>query len=432
MQKQKINLHIIERCNFACKYCFAHFGQNKMLRKDEWITIIDNCINSGKINEINFAGGEPLLHPDFIDMVKYIAECNKSSANKIKCSLITNGSLLNEEWIKENGGYFNTVGISVDSTNEETMKQIGRCDKSGKYISKDRLMQILDWFYQYHSNVKIKVNTTVNIYNKDEIFADCLIKAKNVKRWKLLKISPFENDTFSNKELLITDEEYQNYVEQNLSVLNVAYIQDNVLYKSANMEIVAEKDMKGAYLMVDSNGCLVDNTLNDNYTPLINCLDEPLIEGIKKLNFNAELYSSRYKKIGREEQRQQARERKQKRIQTIKKLSKKGLSADEIAKQVGCCKDTVYKYADKQPLAEKVLKLYEKGLKQKDIAKKLNCSEGAVSMILKPYKPKKETVITDLFKQGLRQCDIVKKTGYSKSTVLRVLRRYKKNNERDC
>lgn len=289
MQKQKINLHIIESCNFSCKYCFAHFGQDKLLRKAEWIKVIDNCVNSEMISEINFAGGEPLLHPDFMDIVKY------SVSRGMVCSFITNGLLLNEEWIKENGGYFNTVGISVDSVNKETMKKIGRCDKSGNYISKDRLKQILHWFYWYHSDVKIKVNTTVNIYNKDEIFADCLLTAKNVKRWKILKMCPFENNTFSNKELAITTEQYNEYVKRNLSVMDIQYTENNVLYRSAGMEIVAETDMKGAYYIIDTGGYLVDNTVNDNYIRLINCVNEPLIKGINQLNFKSELYSLRYK-----------------------------------------------------------------------------------------------------------------------------------------
>lgn len=284
----KINLHIIENCNFSCKYCFAHFRQDTLLRKSEWIRIIDNCINSKMIDEINFAGGEPLIHPDFMDIVKYAID------RGVVCSFITNGSLLNEEWIAKNGGYFNTVGISVDSVKESTMKEIGRCDKSGNYMSKSRLKKILDWFYQYHSNVKIKINTTVNRYNKDETFADCLMTAKNVKRWKMLKMCPFENDTFSNKELMITAEQYNEYVKRNLSAMNIQYVENNILYKLEHMEIVAETDMKGAYYMVDAGGYLVDNTTNDNYKRLINCMEEPLIEGINQLNFNFELYSSRY------------------------------------------------------------------------------------------------------------------------------------------
>lgn len=103
----------------------------------------------------------------------------------------------------------------------------------------------------------------------------------------------------------------------------------------------------------------------------------------------------------------------------------RNVSADEIANQVGCCKDTVYKYADKQSLDKKIIKLYEKGLKQKDIAKKLNCSEGTVSEVLKPYKQDKNTVVINLFEQSFKQCDIIKQTGYSKNTVSKILKEYK-------
>lgn len=67
----KINLHIIEACNYACKYCFAHYDNHKFLTIKDWKEIIDVCYESKLFDEINFAGGEPLLHPDITYIIDY-------------------------------------------------------------------------------------------------------------------------------------------------------------------------------------------------------------------------------------------------------------------------------------------------------------------------------------------------------------------------
>ena len=67
----KVNLHITQKCNYSCKYCFAHFENSNDLEIDDWKEIIDNLKSSNLINEINFAGGEPVLYKDFSKLVEY-------------------------------------------------------------------------------------------------------------------------------------------------------------------------------------------------------------------------------------------------------------------------------------------------------------------------------------------------------------------------
>lgn len=178
---------------------------------------------------------------------------------------------------------------------------------------------------------------------------------------------------------------------------------------------------------------------NTFFEPLKQSELQATIRSVDKNNYNLsvskffELISATKEEIAlydtfskRRRERKKAREEKDKRNQTIKELSQQDVSVDEIAKQVNCCKDTVYKYAERKPVDYIfLLELYKQGFKQKDIAKKLECSEGMVSEILKQYKPNKKEVIIDLFESGMKQVDIVKQTGYSKSTVIRVLKEYK-------
>ena len=42
--KYKINIHVLEACNFRCRQCFSKFGTKKLLPVEGWKKIIDNCI----------------------------------------------------------------------------------------------------------------------------------------------------------------------------------------------------------------------------------------------------------------------------------------------------------------------------------------------------------------------------------------------------
>lgn len=101
-----------------------------------WKKIIDNCIAGANVAEFNIAGGEPMLYPGLVELVQYIRD------KGVKVSLITNGSLMDEEWVKNCAWMYETIGFSVDSLNDETNRKIGRCNKNGKPIPAGRIVEL--------------------------------------------------------------------------------------------------------------------------------------------------------------------------------------------------------------------------------------------------------------------------------------------------
>lgn len=65
--------------------------------------------------------------------------------------------------------------------------------------------------------------------------------------------------------------------------------------KTARREIVVEPDMKASYVLIDSNGCLLDNAV-DEMTPVevCDCLREDFKDGLKKLTLDRKRYEARY------------------------------------------------------------------------------------------------------------------------------------------
>jgi len=107
----KAYLHITQRCNLNCKYCYnkRNLNGNKAeLSTREWIKVISELETVG-IKTFILTGGEPFLNEDLLEIVLHI------DGEKI---LLTNGTLLTEKKYKilEN---VNKIIISLDSTNEE-------------------------------------------------------------------------------------------------------------------------------------------------------------------------------------------------------------------------------------------------------------------------------------------------------------------------
>ena len=290
-EKYKINLHILEACNFRCRQCFSKFGTEKLLPVEDWKKIIDNCIAGADVTEFNIAGGEPMLYPGLTELVKYIR------SKGVKASLITNGSLMDEEWIKNYSGLYETIGFSVDSLDDETNRKIGRCDRSGKTMPSGRIVELCGLIRKYAPGCRIKINTVVSALNKDEAMSD-FIDEIAADRWKILRMKPFQYGSFSNLDIQVSDEEFEEFVERNREKNREKDKEDGkeAGVETARREVVVEPDMKASYVLIDSNGCLLDNAV-DEITPVAvcDCLRENFAEGLRRLTLDMEKYEARYK-----------------------------------------------------------------------------------------------------------------------------------------
>ncbi len=87
----RMDLAITYRCNNACIHCYNAPGRGKTeLKLAEWKTIIDQIWKIG-IPHIVFTGGEPTLHADLFDLIKY------ANSIGIITGLNTNGRRLKDK-----------------------------------------------------------------------------------------------------------------------------------------------------------------------------------------------------------------------------------------------------------------------------------------------------------------------------------------------
>lgn len=112
----RCELIILEACNFKCSYCrglkdwICGDRKLKMLSLEEIKRNIDLWCVPFPLENIRFSGGEPTLHPDIIEIVKY----SKSKGIK-RIALSTNGSNKSELYFKLVEAGVNDFSISLDA-----------------------------------------------------------------------------------------------------------------------------------------------------------------------------------------------------------------------------------------------------------------------------------------------------------------------------
>ncbi|WP_037355327.1 viperin family antiviral radical SAM protein [Selenomonas sp. FC4001] len=269
----KVNLHITQKCNYACKYCFAHFDNNNDLSLDQWKHIIDNLKNSGIVDAINFAGGEPVLHKDFPAIVSYAYN------QGFRLSLITNGSLmLNPNLMPpELFKRVDTLGISVDSINPQTLIALGACNKSQEVLTFDKLTQLIALALSVNPNIRIKLNTVITKLNEKEDLT-IIGKQLNIARWKFLRMKLFIHNNFNNSPLLSNQGEFDNFVARHTKV---------------SRDVVPENDLTRSYIMIDNQGQLLDDE-TENYNVVGSLLTEDFTKVFARYSFDESTYASRY------------------------------------------------------------------------------------------------------------------------------------------
>jgi len=113
-----LRISITQRCNLRCPYCHREgevASPSIEMTRDEIVRITGIAVGLG-ISRVKLTGGEPLLRPDILDIVKGIAELRGLK----DFSMTTNGTNL-ASWAKglhKNG--LNRVNISIPSLDAET------------------------------------------------------------------------------------------------------------------------------------------------------------------------------------------------------------------------------------------------------------------------------------------------------------------------
>ncbi len=144
MQTAPLPFHLLTKpagaaCNLGCKYCFFLSKENlyparesPLMTEDVLETYIRALMDAspGPEVEVSWQGGEPLLRGlDFYRRSVELAEKHRKASQRVKHTIQTNGTLIDDEWaafFKQNK-YL--VGLSLDGP--QSLHDAYRVDKKG-------------------------------------------------------------------------------------------------------------------------------------------------------------------------------------------------------------------------------------------------------------------------------------------------------------
>jgi cyclic pyranopterin phosphate synthase len=122
-----LRVSITDRCNYKCVYCrTGEMGaQYPELRIDEYLRLIRLFVDLGII-KVRLTGGEPLLRPGLVELVKELKALRTPAGLPLDLALTTNGHLLEglAEPLKAAG--LDRVTVSMDAVEALTFERITR------------------------------------------------------------------------------------------------------------------------------------------------------------------------------------------------------------------------------------------------------------------------------------------------------------------
>jgi MoaA/NifB/PqqE/SkfB family radical SAM enzyme len=116
-------LIVTRRCNLSCGYCSEYDSFSDPVPTDVLKARIDALHRLGSIN-ITMLGGEPLMHPDIAELVRYAGQ-------KANVSIVTNGFLLRNGVIEAlNEAGLNNLTVSIDTLKADPTRYIQKSLRS--------------------------------------------------------------------------------------------------------------------------------------------------------------------------------------------------------------------------------------------------------------------------------------------------------------
>jgi len=173
----RVKIQLTNACNARCRHCNVY----KLFPKFLSTHIVEKLIISVQrmgCEEIDFTGGEPTLHPDFLNLFKRAKEAG------LKVKINTNGYLINEFLAKEMVKLgLRELAISIDSHIpkvhnsirglkngwQRVIRAISLVDKYRKIFNKDNIITVYSIIHKNNYRDTPKILDLKKIVNFDEI-----------------------------------------------------------------------------------------------------------------------------------------------------------------------------------------------------------------------------------------------------------------------
>lgn len=174
-----LRISITERCNFQCTYCVdGTLQQSTMLTVEEIEKYVKVFVSLG-IKKVRITGGEPLVHPRFLEIIKSIARFDE-----IESIYITTNGLLLEQYVEVLQLYkVKGFNISIDSLQQQRFHLLAKVD------GKDRVLHSIYKAIDLGYDIKMNVVLIKGI-NEDEYKDFVELSRENKLKVRFIELMP--------------------------------------------------------------------------------------------------------------------------------------------------------------------------------------------------------------------------------------------------
>lgn len=154
---RQVSIALTNVCDLHCVYCYApkHKASLQTAQVLSWLTELDmaGCLGVG------FGGGEPTLHPDFVDICKQAA-----GETQLAVTFTTHGHRLTSQLVDRLKGSIHFARISVDGVGHTYEQQRGK-----QFASLLRGMELIASLSSFGINVVVNDRTVAELDTISEL-----------------------------------------------------------------------------------------------------------------------------------------------------------------------------------------------------------------------------------------------------------------------
>lgn len=189
---RSLRISIVDKCDLRCTYCMPedqHFlKREELMTREEIATIARLFVERYGVNKIRITGGEPLVRPDAVDIVRDMA------ALPVKLGLTTNALSLHKHLDGLIDAGLKSVNISLDTFDAERFRKIAR----------------RDGFERVHTNIllamerglRVKVNMVVmRGINDDELLRFVELTREHPVHVRFIEFMPFAGNHWGRERV---------------------------------------------------------------------------------------------------------------------------------------------------------------------------------------------------------------------------------------
>ncbi len=236
-----IDIKLTGKCNMNCEYCWDASKNVTSSSLSEVIITLEK-LRKAKVNILSITGGEPLLYPHFVDVLKVANELG------FRIYLSTNGLLLNK-FINEIKDYIHLIGIPLDSVSPDNNIAMGRNADMHKITSEN--IKIIK---ESNDKILVKVGTVLSSKNYQSIndIGNFLFDMGNLipDYWRIYQFAPLGSGKNHADKYLLADDVclkiinnlYSKYGKEKVSYLCSNHVSNSYLLLNPNMDLVLLKD----------------------------------------------------------------------------------------------------------------------------------------------------------------------------------------------